>query len=217
MTRLSRGWCESSVCLAALLLTGGCGEGDGAFQVAQLLPGAGGGMPAGGASLPPGIRQIMTKLAKGPTALTSVIGNELNQNPPPWETIQGQTKEYSQSASEMGKYDPPGGAMESWIKLTTAFAASAAELDKAAIAKNKESAIVAHDQLKNSCNACHMQHRGMRAMRPGGPQGSGPGRGPGGPPPAGGPGGPPLGAEPSAPAPAGGPVGPPPGTPGGPQ
>jgi hypothetical protein len=161
MTRLLRGWCVSSVCLAALLLTGGCGEGDGAFQVAQLLPGAGGGMPAGGASLPPGIRQIMTKLAKGPKALTSVIGNELNQNPPPWETIQGQTKEYSQSASEMGKYDPPGGTMESWIKLTTAFAESAAELDKAAIAKNKETALVAHDQLKNSCNACHQQHRGM--------------------------------------------------------
>ena len=208
MTRLLRGWCVSSVCLAALLLTGGCGEGDGAFQVAQLLPGAGGGMPAGGASLPPGIRQIMTKLAKGPNALTSVIGNELNQNPPPWETIQGQTKEYSQSASEMGKYDPPGGTMESWIKLTTAFAESAAELDKAAIAKNKETALVAHDQLKNSCNACHMQHRGMRAMRPAGPQGVGSGRGPGGPPPSGGPGGSP---------PAGGPGGPPPGGPGGPQ
>jgi hypothetical protein len=150
-------------------------------------------MPAGGASLPPGIRQIMTKLAKGPNSLTPVIGKELNQSPPPWETIQGQTKEYSQSASELGKYDPPGGANESWIKLTTAFAESAAELDKAAIAKNKETAMVAHDQLQNSCNACHQQHRGMRAIRPGGPQGSGPGRGPGGPPPAGGLGGPPPG------------------------
>jgi hypothetical protein len=203
MTRLLRGWCVSSACLTALLLASGCEEGDGADQVAQSPPGAG-----GGASLPPGIRQIMTKLAKGPKALTSVIGNELNQNPPPWETIQGQTKEYSQSASEMGKYDPPGGTMESWIKLTTAFAESAAELDKAAIAKNKETAMVAHDQLKNSCNACHMQHRGMRAIRPGGPQGFGPGRGPGGPPPAGGPG---------APPPASGPGGPPPGGTGGPQ
>jgi hypothetical protein len=212
MMRLLRGWCVSSVCLTALLLASGCEEGDGADQVAQSPPGA-----DGGASLPPGIRQIMTKLAKGPKALTSVIGNELNQNPPPWETIQGQTKEYSQSASEMGKYDPPGGTMESWIKLTTAFAESAAELDKAAIAKNKETAMVAHDQLKNSCNACHMQHRGMRAMRPAGPQGVDSGRGPVGPPPGGGPGGPPQAGGLGGPPQAGGPGGPPPGGPGGPQ
>jgi hypothetical protein len=149
----------------------------------------------------------MTKLTKGPNALTPVIGKELNQNPPPWETIQGHTKEYLQSASELGTYDPPGGAKESWIKLTTAFAESAAELDKAAIAKNKETALVAHDQLKTSCNACHQQHRGMGARMRGGPQNFGPGRGPGGPPPGSGPGGPPLGGGPGVPSP-GGPGGP---------
>jgi hypothetical protein len=193
MTRLSRGWCVSSVCLTALLLASGCEEGDGADLVAQSPPGAGGGMPGGGGPVSPGIRQIMTKLAKGPNALTSVIGKELSQNPPPWETIQGQTKEYSLSASELGKYDPPRGAKETWIKLTTAFAESAAELDKAAIAKNKETALVAHDQLKNSCNACHQQHRGMGARGRGGAPGFGPGGGPGGPPPGGGPGSPPPG------------------------
>ena len=69
----------------------------------------------------------MIKLTKGPNSLTPVIGNELGQDPPPWETIQGQTKEYIQSASELGTYDPPKGAKESWIALTTAFADSAAE------------------------------------------------------------------------------------------
>jgi Cytochrome C' len=175
-------------------------------------------MPGPSATGVPGIRQIMTKLAKGPNALTSVIGNELNQSPPPWETIQGQAKEYYQSASDMGKYDPPKGTKESWTKLTTAYADMAADLERAAVAKNKESAKVAHDQLKNSCNACHQQHRGMG--RPGG-IGIGPRGGPGGPPPGGagapgmgprgGPGGPPPGG-PGVPA-TGGPGGPPPGGP----
>ncbi len=147
----------------------------------------------------------MTKLTKGPNSLTPLIGNELGQNPPPWETIQGQTKEYVQSASELGTYDPPKGAKESWIALTTAFADSAAELDRAAIAKNKETALVAHDQLKNSCNACHQEHRRMGRGGGGGPPGFGPRGGPGGPP-QGGPGG----------RPPGGPGGPPPGGPGGP-
>jgi hypothetical protein len=190
MTRLSRGWCGSSVCLAALIMVSGCSEGNGNDQEAQSPSGGAGGMPGGGgpgggAPGSPGIRQIMTKLAKGPSSLTPVIGNELGQDPPPWETIQGHTKEYAQSASELGKYDPPKGAKESWIKFTTAFAESAAELDKAAVAKNKETALVAHDQLKNSCNACHKEHRRMGGGGRGGLQGFGPRGGPGGPPPGG--------------------------------
>jgi hypothetical protein len=184
--------------LAALMMVGGCGEGDGKFQEAESPPGGAGGMPGGGGPGgggpgSPGIKQIMNKLTKGPNSLTPVIGNELGQNPPPWETIQGHTKEYSQSASELGKYDPPKGAKESWIKFTAAFAESAAELDKAAIAKDKETAKVAHDQLKNSCNACHQEHRRMGGGGRGGPAGFGPRGGPGGPPPGGGPGGPPPG------------------------
>ena len=174
-------------------------------------PGAGRGMPGGDGRGSPGIKQIMIKLAKGPNSLTPVIGNELNQDPPPWETIQGQTKEYYQSASEMGKYDPPKGTKESWIKLTTAYADLAAELDRAAAAKNKETAKVAHDQLKNSCNDCHQQHRMMGRGGPGGPPGFGPRGGPGGPPPGG-----PGGGGPPGFGPRGGPGGPPPGEPGGP-
>jgi hypothetical protein len=207
MTRLSRGLCVFPVCLAALLLVGGCGEGDGDDQEDQSPPGVaggarGGGAPGGGGPGSPGIRQIMAKLTKGPNSLTPVIGNELDQDPPPWETIQGQTKEYSQSASELGKYDPPKGAKDSWIKLTAAFAELASELDHAAVAKNKETAKVAHDQLKNSCNACHQEHRRMGRGGGGGPMGFGPRGGRGGPPP-GGPGG----------QPPGGPGGPPPGGP----
>jgi hypothetical protein len=190
MTRLSRGWYVSFLGFAALLMVGGCGDGDGKFQEADPPPGGAGGMPGGGGPggggpRSPGIRQIMNKLTKGPNSLTPVIGNELGQNPPPWETIQGQTKEYSQSASELGKYDPPKGTKDSWIKFTTAFAESADELDRAAIAKNKEAAMVAHDQLKISCDACHKEHRRMGGGGRGGPPGFGGRGGPSGQPPGG--------------------------------
>ncbi len=198
MTRLWRSWTVLPVGLIVLLAAGGCSESDNEIQANQPPPGAGGGGP-------PGIRQIMNKLGRGPNALTPVIGNELQQEPPPWDTIQGQAKEYAQSAAELGKFDPPKGAKESWVKLTAAFADSGAELEKAAMAKDKEAARLSHDQLKNSCNACHQEHRRM------GRGGGGPG-GPGGPPP-GGPGGRGgFGGPPGGPPP-GGPGGPPPGAP----
>jgi hypothetical protein len=140
----------------------------------------------------------MTKLAKGPNSLTELLGKELNEGQPPWETIQGQSKEYALSAGDLGKYDPPKGSKESWTKLTDAFAESASELDRAAQAKDKDAAKVAHEQLKISCNACHREHRRMgRGM--GGPRGFGPPPGgPGGPPPGGpGSGPPPDGASPN--------------------
>jgi hypothetical protein len=211
MTRISRVWRACSICIAALSLVGGCSEGDGADQGTSPPPVALGGVPGPIATAEPGIKQIMTKLAKGPNALTSVIGKELNQDPPPWETIQGHAKEYYESASEMSKYDPPKGTNESWIKLTTAYADMAAGLERAAVAKNKESAKLAHTQLQTSCNACHQQHRGMG--RPPGGLGVGPHGGrPGGPPP-GGPGGE---AAPGV-SPRGGPGGPPSAGPGGPS
>jgi hypothetical protein len=147
-------------------------------------------MPGGGGPGAPGIKQIMIKLAGGPRSLTPLIGNELNQDPLPWETVQGQSKEYAQSAAELSKYAPRKGSKESWTTLSKAFADLAAELDQAALAKNKDAAKTAHDQLKNSCNACHQEHRQM-GLRGGG---GGPRGGPGGPP-RGGPGGPPPGGR----------------------
>jgi hypothetical protein len=203
MTKVLRSWTVLPVWIIVMLSAGGCTEADSEDQPNLPPPGTGGGMPGGGGPTggggSPGIRQIMVKLAKGPNALTSVIGNELQQDPPPWDTIQGQAKEYAQSAAELGKYDPPKGAKESWAKLTAAFAESGAELERAAMAKDKEAARLSHDQLKNSCNACHQEHRRM-----------GRGGGPGGPPP-GGPGGPPPGGFGRPPA---GQGGPPPGGPG---
>jgi hypothetical protein len=147
----------------------------------------------------------MNKLGR-PGALTDVIGKELQQAPTPWEAIQEQAKDYSHSAGELGKFNPPRGDKESWTKLTAMFAETAAELEKAATAKDKDAASTAHDQLKNSCNECHKDHRRMGR---GGPGGFGPPGGPGGPPPGGpgGAGGPPGGGRGAAPP--GGPGGPP--------
>jgi hypothetical protein len=153
----------------------------------------------------------MTKLGKGPNALTPTLGNELKADPPAWETIQGQTREYARLAADMAKYDPPKGSKESWAKHTGDYAESASELDKAAQARDKAAALAAHGELARSCMGCHREHRVMMGPPGGGP----PGGFPGGPPPGFGP--PPGGPPPGFGPPAGGPppgFGPPPAEPG---
>lgn len=156
----------------------------------QASPGSGntGGPPPGTTNGPGGgpgrshgpIGEIMAKLTKGPQSLTNVIGRELKEEPPPWDKIQPQTKEYAQLAASMSKYDPPKGDKESWTKLTGSFSKSATDLERAAVAKNKTDALAAHQELTTSCKACHNAHR----PGPGGPGGGMPPggfRGPGGP------------------------------------
>lgn len=155
-------------------------------------PGPGGGGFGGPAT---GIKAVMRKVAAGPNSFTPKLGNQLKAESPDWDTIQAETKEYATLAKELGTYDPPKGSKESWKTLTDAFAEHAADMDKAAQAKDKAAASTARDQLANSCKACHDAHQNKRG--PGGMGGFGPppgGRGPGGPPP-GGPGGPPPGGE----------------------
>ena len=156
----------------------------------------------------PGPRQIMIKLTKGPNSINELLRRELEEASPPWETIQGQAKEYATESALLGKYDPSRGSKESWAKLTAEWAESAAELDKAAQAKDKDATKAAHVQLNTSCMGCHREHRQM-GRGPGGPPGKGLG-GPGGPPPPGGPGGPPPPGGPGGPPPEGGFGGPPP-------
>ena len=145
------------------------------------------GMP--GPSTP--IREVMSRLTKGPESLTSKIGQELSTDPPAWETIQPQTKEYVELAATLSKYDPPKGSKESWTKLTGSYTETAAKLDRAAAAKDKNAAVAAHKALTESCMECHREHRmGPRKM---GPMGFGP---PGGIPGQGGQPAPPPGPQP---------------------
>jgi hypothetical protein len=220
--------------VAILPLIGGCdsGAGDKANPPEAVAgppagpggPGPGGpGGPGGleeGWKSSPEIKQIMKKLGMGPRALTGAIGTALKADTPAWDAIQAQTKDYAQSAAELAKYEPTKGSKESWEKQVAAFSSAAADLDKAAQAKDKDAALAAHKALNTSCMNCHREHRtmgpgmgggGMRGPGgPGGFRGGPPPGGPGGPPP-GGPGGPPPGG-PDGPLPGGPPPdGPPPG------
>src|SRR5690348_11745306 len=90
-------------------------------------PGPGPGGP--GRSSP--IKAIMVKLDRGPNALNKAIGKGLEADPPDWATLQTQSGEYASLVSGLGKLEPPKGSPESWAKLTSAFAASATDLDHA--------------------------------------------------------------------------------------
>jgi hypothetical protein len=141
---MARSWCglwPFPVLVASLLVLGGCNQGAG--------PGVG--------SHP--IKDIMTKLNKGPQSLTPLIGAALKAESPAWETVQGQTQEVVRLATAVGQNDPPKGDKDSWQKMTAAYVESATALDKAAQAKDRDAAVAAHDKLSRSCMGCHREHR----------------------------------------------------------
>jgi hypothetical protein len=198
--------------LATLYACGGCAEGTGGGETGQgpANPSVVPAPPAEGVEVQrsegggtsPSIREIMIKLTKGPNSLTPVLGKELKDNPPPWETIQGQTREFALLAAALGNSEPPKGSKDSWEQLTADYAGTAADLDRAAQAKDSAAALAAHRLLAESCRSCHQEHRKMGPGR-GGPPGFGP--------PPGGPGfGPPPGRPGSGPPPGGPPPGGPP-------
>ena len=121
-------------------------------------PGSG---PGSAARSNPKIKEIMAKIGKGPHALQGSLGDALKQAEPAWDTIQPKTQEYALLTSEMGKLEPVKGNKDSWAKLTSAFAESAAELEHAAQAKDKDKTREALDSLGGSCMACHRSHRVM--------------------------------------------------------
>jgi hypothetical protein len=123
----------------------------------------------------------MNRLDKGPNSLNTIAAS-LKADPPPWEAIQTQTKAYAETAADLGKNEPSRGSKESWEKLSAAFAASAAALDKAAQAKDLTAAQGAENKLRGSCKECHDGHRGGPGGGFGPPGGrGGPGGGRGGP------------------------------------
>jgi hypothetical protein len=160
--------------LAVVVAGSACNKNKNNDAISQGFDNGGGppsGLGFGGLGGPRGpIREAMVKLFKGPQSLKDSIGRQLNSDPPAWEAIQPQAKEFAQLATTLSKYDPPKGSKDSWMKLTDAFAKSAATLDRAVEAKNKDEALAAHAALSNNqtCRECHQAHRG-------GPGGMGPG------------------------------------------
>jgi cytochrome c556 len=149
----------------------------------------------------PSIKAVMARIGgRDPGALTPAIGQALKAPSPDWATIQTQAKEYAELATALGKNSPRMGPKESWDQLTADFSEAANDLAKAANDKDLAAAKTAHDQLANSCMACHRVHRGRGGPGMGGPPG---GFAFGGPP--GGPGRPGLGGPPPGGSPPGGP------------
>jgi cytochrome c556 len=109
----------------------------------------------------------MVKVGKGPQALNSLIGKELEADPPDWAALQPQAKEYAELASDLGKVDAARGSKESWQTHTGSYAAAANDLELAAEAKDRDKAKAAHSRLTKSCTSCHDDHRGG-GRRPGG-------------------------------------------------
>jgi cytochrome c556 len=156
MTRVLRAVLTPLTLVAVLFVSVGCGKQDNSGPTAG--PGPGG---------PSKIKQIMMKVAKGPQALTPLIGKELEADPPDWAALQPQAKEYAELASDLGKIDAPRGSKESWQTHTESYAAAAADLERAAEAKDRDKAKAAHSRLGESCKSCHDDHRGG-GRRPGG-------------------------------------------------
>jgi hypothetical protein len=165
----------------AATLTVACNK-ESSKGTSQPNPDGAAGPGAGPWRKPGPIQAIMAKLTRGPQSLSAVIGEELNEEPPPWDKLQAQTKEFVELAGSMSKHEPPKGSKESWTKLTSAYTETAVTLDKAVQGKNKDAALNAHQTLSSACMACHKEHRGMPGF-PGRP-GVGGAKGPfGGPPP----------------------------------
>jgi hypothetical protein len=188
MNRLSLNLLQLLLPVALICSLSSCGPSDNeAGNGAPSINGAGsqaGGAPGpqgGGAAQPQGqrpIRQIMMKLSRGPNSLSSLLDKQLESEPVDWPTVETEAKDYVQSTMDLNKFDPPRGAKESWDQHTSEYADLAKELEKAAVAKNKQESLAAHEQLKNSCQACHNAHRAGPGGRPGMGGGQGPGRGP---------------------------------------
>jgi len=184
------------VSLAVTMTLGGCGDESKTTQTVVPPQGPGGpggpggdpggpggsGGPGGPSGPPSKIKQVMGTLTKGPNSLTPLIGKELKEAEPPWDTIQPRAKDYARLTSELIKETPPKGSQESWTKLAATYAESASQLNLAAQAKDKTVALAAHGQITNSCKECHDSHRpGPPGGGPpgGGRRGGGPSVGPG--------------------------------------
>jgi Cytochrome C' len=146
---------------AVLLVSAGCGPASNTGQ-ANVPPGGPPAGPGDSGGTPTNIKQVMSKIGKPPQNLTNAIGEGLKADPPAWDALQPQTKEYAQLTAALAKMDAPKGNKESWEKQTADYAASAAALDAAIQNKDRDGAKAAHTKLTNSCAACHKEFRGGR-------------------------------------------------------
>lgn len=106
----------------------------------------------------PSIETIMKKL-HGKNGTHKVINKSLDAAAPDWAAISKDAKTYADLAVSLEKTTPEKGAKDSWAKLTKSYTTDAKALAGAAEKKDKDAAKTAFGKLKESCDACHENHR----------------------------------------------------------
>src|SRR5262245_14526433 len=108
---------------------------------------------------PPAIKDVMRKV-NSPTGIYFGLARDLKDEPPAWDEIQQQTRLIVQHVDGLARATPPKGDMESWQRLTKAYAEQARALDQAARRMDRAAALAAHARMGNAaCMACHKAHR----------------------------------------------------------
>jgi cytochrome c556 len=106
----------------------------------------------------PSIEEIMKKL-HGKTGSHKVVGKSLDAAELDWEAIAKHAKIYADLSASLEKNTPEKGDKKAWDKLAQAYAKDAKALSEAAAKKDKEAAKAVFGRLKESCDACHENHR----------------------------------------------------------
>jgi hypothetical protein len=123
-----------------------------------LLPCSGAGS-RGDDPPPPPIKEVMGTLNKGPEALTSSIGRNLDKAMPDWRTLAKQCSEYIVNVKHLGKSVPPRGEPASWERLTRSYLDDAKAMDSAVKARDRKAALAAHQKIERDCARCHVAHK----------------------------------------------------------
>jgi hypothetical protein len=108
---------------------------------------------------PPPIKEVMATLNKGPQALTSSIGRNLDKAKPDWRTLAEQCSEYIVNVEHLGKNVPPRGEPASWERLTRSYLDNAKAMETAVKARDRTAALAAHQKLERACARCHVSHK----------------------------------------------------------
>jgi cytochrome c556 len=132
--------------LAAALI-GGC-------LVAFVLAGS---SPVSADDKTPSTEDIMKKL-HGKNGSHKLINKALDAGPD-WDTITKHAKIYADLAALLEKNKPEKGDAGSWKKLSQAYAKEAKALSDAAAKKDTNQVKEVFGKLKESCDACHENHR----------------------------------------------------------
>jgi cytochrome c556 len=87
------------------------------------------------------------------------VGAVLKAQPVDWGRLAPLAQRFADITAEVSRNPPPKGSVESWGKLSSAFAANGRRLHDAAQMHDRNDAYEAWNDLHRSCVKCHQAHR----------------------------------------------------------